>query len=169
MTIAEIAALDVKSIVDPSGCVLALWVPSTLLSDGLQVMKSWGFALKSTVIWVKSKKKILNVDDILAFGMGRLFRQTHEIALIGTAGKSVYSRLKNRSQRSVIIAPNQGHSIKPNDLHESFDMMFPDAAKCELFARRQYPNWTCLGNEIDGKDIRVAISDLNGCGQITTT
>lgn len=29
---------------------------------------------------------------------------------------------------------------------------------CRHFARRPYAGWTCLGNEIDGLDIREAIS-----------
>src|SRR3990167_5190138 len=56
MTPAQIALLPVKSIVDPAGCVLALWVPGSMLEDGLNVMKAWGFSLKQTWIWVKLKK-----------------------------------------------------------------------------------------------------------------
>jgi hypothetical protein len=29
-----------------------------------------------------------------------------------------------------------------------------------MFARRIRPDWTCLGNEIDGDDIRVALAKL---------
>jgi hypothetical protein len=30
----------------------------------------------------------------------------------------------------------------------------------ELFARRQRPGWVCVGDEIDGKDIRVALEEV---------
>lgn len=159
MSPGQVAALDVPSLVNPNGCVLALWVPSALLMDGLMVMQAWGFSLKQTVVWIKTKKRIKDPNNALAFGMGRLFRNTHEIALIGTVGK-VYGNLENHSQRTVIMAPNLGHSVKPEALQDSIEMMFPNANKLELFARRVRPNWGCVGNNIDGKDIVIALQDL---------
>jgi len=170
MSLSEICSIPVSIVANPQGCVLALWVPSTLLPNGLQVMEAWGFKLKQTFIWVKTKKPkfmkeepvtYADTNDALAFGMGRLFRQVHELALIGTSGKSVYPLLDDHSQRSVIMAPNLGHSQKPKELQDRLDVMFPNANKLEMFARRQRPSWTCEGNEIDGKDIRVAIQDLS--------
>jgi N6-adenosine-specific RNA methylase IME4 len=162
MSVAEIAALDVASLADPLGCVLALWVPSSLLLDGLTVMRACGFVPKGNVVWVKTKKRVVDLHDQLAFGMGRLFRQTHEIALVGTSGKSVYPLLKDHSQRSVILAPSMGHSRKPDELQESLELMFPgpDVKRLEMFARRVRPGWTCIGDAIDGKDIRDAIQEL---------
>lgn len=163
MTVDEICSIPVPQVADPAGCVLALWVPSTLLVDGLRVMNAWGFTLKQTIIWVKTKKKPLvgaDPNDVLAFGMGRLFRQCHELALVGTSGKSVYPLLEDHSQRSVILAPNMGHSKKPEELQDRFDTMFPEAERLEMFARRARPSWICAGNEIDGKDIRDAVHEL---------
>jgi N6-adenosine-specific RNA methylase IME4 len=160
MSVAEIAALDVASLADPVGCALVLWVPSSLLVDGLTVMKAWSFKPKGTVVWVKTKKRVVDINDQLAFGMGRLLRQTHEIALVGTSGKSVYPLMKDHSQRSVIMAPSMGHSQKPDELQYRFERMFPEAMHLELFARRVLPGWTCVGDAIDGKDIRAAIQEL---------
>lgn len=151
MSTSDIAALPVDKI-GPRG-VLALWVPSSMLVDGLTVMNAWGYDLKQTYVWVKTTSKGL------AMGMGRLFRNCHEIALIGTKGR-VYGDLANRGQRSVELGVNRGHSIKPYGLHDSLAAMFPNAQKIELFARRPYPGWTCLGNEIDGRDLRESIKDL---------
>jgi N6-adenosine-specific RNA methylase IME4 len=53
----DLINLDIKSIVDPDWCVLALWVPSSLLQTGLDVMKSWGFEQKQSYVWVKTKKE----------------------------------------------------------------------------------------------------------------
>lgn len=163
MTPQQVAALPVKDLVDPAGCVLALWVPGSMLEDGLMVMKAWGFKLKQIFVWVKLKKDYTKEKDwnnSTRVGMGRLFRQSHEIALICTAGKSVYKRLKNKGQRSVMFDLNLGHSIKPALLHKRLDLMFPDSDKVELFARRPMPGWTVLGDGIDGKDIDVAIQEL---------
>jgi N6-adenosine-specific RNA methylase IME4 len=166
MTISDIKGLAVKDVCNPSGAVLCLWVPGSLLKEGLAVLEAWGFQHKQTYVWVKTKKHVSKQYDyekpnnMLAFGMGRLFRQTHEIALIGISNTKVYKKLKNRSQRSVCLAPNLKHSSKPDDLQNALERMFPRSKKLEMFARRVKPGWTCLGNEIDGKDIRVALSEL---------
>ncbi len=35
---------------------LYLWVPNALLTEGLQVMKAWGFMYKSNLVWFKVRK-----------------------------------------------------------------------------------------------------------------
>lgn len=204
MTISDIKKLPIKDFADPNGCLLALWVPSSLLQDGLDTMKAWGFNQKQTYVWVKTKKESLtslipslvttainladdlkqgvwrskaknatvkkaiketakkfSLQDMLAFGMGRLFRQTHEICLIGTSNNKIYKILDNKSQRSVSLAENLKHSAKPEHLQNSLDQMFPNTPKMELFARRHRPNWVCLGNEIcNGEDIRDSLAKL---------
>lgn len=195
MTTSKIAEMPVQASCHPDGAVLCLWVPGSLLQEGLDVMKAWGFNHKQTYVWVKTKKDVyknlirsalslassaksggipknrmgkavnlvmkeFDMNDTLAFGMGRTFRQTHEICLIGTRGK-IYKQLKNKSQRSVSFAENLRHSSKPDHLQKSLETMFPKARKLELFARRIRPGWTCLGNEIcNGEDIYVSLSKL---------
>lgn len=208
MTMQQIKAMPVQGYCNPDGAVLCLWVPSSLLQDGLDTMKAWGFEHKQTYIWVKTKvDPLLEVRDILfkfwrnsmrplnkftpkafkkaaqtstevldiinfvkgkefmqkmlSFGMGRLFRQTHEICLIGTNNSKIYKQLENKSQRSVCFAENLRHSAKPECLQDSLEIMFPKARKLELFARRIRPGWTCLGNEVcNGEDIYVSLSKL---------
>ena len=202
MTISDIKQLDVRSVCAPTGAVLCLWVPGSLLQEGLDTMKAWGFKHKQTYVWAKVKKeplqdlrkslvksskaafrlvkdlnlskqevkdfilaitertKLIKLDETLAFGMGRLFRQTHEICLVGISNNRVYKKLRNRSQRSVSFGENLKHSSKPEHLQNSLEIMFPKGHKLEMFARRVRPGWTCLGNEIDGKDIRDALADL---------
>src|SRR5579885_1922930 len=193
----ELKLLPVKNVADSNGCILVLWVPSSLLEDGLEVMKAWGFTQKQTYIWVKNKKEPFNdffdsikklpilkqktiskqtiletfkevkkeyslqLNNFLQFGMGRLFRASHEIALIGTNNNGIYKLLENRSQRSVCFFPNLKHSAKPEHLQNSLEIMFPTANYMEMFARRVRPNWLCLGNEIGSKeDIRVSLNNL---------
>jgi N6-adenosine-specific RNA methylase IME4 len=193
----DIINLPVKEI-SADNSVLALWVPSSLLQEGLDTMKNWGFKQTQTHIWVKIKnnpfehfiklfmsllKKIniftLNKEDIanivnefenfdydqlLAFGMGRLFRQTHEICLLGVRGK-IYDSLKNKSQRSVHFDTNKKHSAKPEILQDRLELMFPNAVnKIELFARRTRNGWFCAGNQCPGtidEDIRDTIGRLS--------
>ena len=188
LTTEDIKKLEVEEIA-ATDSVLALWVPSSLIQDGLDTMKAWGFIQKQTFVWVKTKKSPLGellksvkrlirtnvgIDDIpgtidsfdingiLSFYMGRLFRQTHEIALIGVRGK-VYGNLQNKSQRSVLLDTNLKHSAKPEGLQDRLDMMFPQAKKLEMFARRERLGWACVGLECPttpGEDIRDSIELL---------
>ncbi len=163
LSVEDIVNIDVQSIVGDWG-VLALWVPSSMLSDGLRTMTSWGFRQTTTYVWGKTTK-----SGKIEFGMGRMFRGSHEIALIGTCGKP-YANLQNKSQRSLIVdedlpsdfelALTEMHSKKPQNLHNSFNLMFPDAKKLELFARRHTEGWTCTGNELDGLDVRESLAKL---------
>ena len=196
MSISDLKQLPVKLIADPEGAILCLWVPGSMLQDGLDLMKTYGFTCKQNFVWVKTRKNDnvkklfykaakgvyedlknqvpklevfnkfkVNLGNVLGFGMGRLFRQTHEICLIGTNSNKIYQRLQNKSQRSVCFADNLKHSAKPEALQDSLDLMFPNANtnKIELFSRRQRKGWICIGNEAPGsvgEDIRDSLDKL---------
>lgn len=177
--------LKIPKIVDPNGCVLVLWILGSMLEDGLRVMKAWGFKQKQILVWIKTKDKPLknlkktlrkskNIDndvdsfdlsESLAFGMGRLFRQTHEVALIGINSTKIYKELKNKSQRSVVVHQHTKHSQKPESIQDSLDLMFPNPKlkKLEIFARRQRKGWVCVGNEsamTPNEDVTVSLEKL---------
>ena len=174
MTINQISALKINDLADLNGAILALWVPSSLIEGGLFIMKSWGFNFKQSFIWVKTKKNssIKQAselsDNILSFGMGRLFRQTHEICLIGINNNKIYKKLKNKSRRSVCFAQNIRHSKKPESLQDKLELMFngDDINYLELFARREREKWICLGNEISKEDINISIEKLINNGNL---
>lgn len=63
-----------------------------------------------------------------------------------------------RMLNQVIRAPRGVHSAKPEEAFHRIEAMFPNAVKCELFARKRRPGWICIGNEIDGLDVRAALS-----------
>jgi N6-adenosine-specific RNA methylase IME4 len=103
-----------------------------------------------------------SLDNILGFGMGHLFRQTHEIALVGVRGK-IYNHLNNKSQRSVHFFPTTKHSTKPEVLQDMLDNMFPTGDRLEMFARRDRKGWTCVGLECPstmGIDIIDSLNQL---------
>jgi N6-adenosine-specific RNA methylase IME4 len=100
-------------------------------------------------------------DWLLSFGMGRLFRQSHEICFIGINNTKIYSKLENKSQRSVCFEENKGHSIKPDYLQGSLETMFPQAKRLEMFARRQHQGWTVIGHDVsNGEDIFQSLNTL---------
>lgn len=190
MTNKDILELKINEISEEDA-ILALWVPSSLLTFGLECMKKWGFRHTQTVNWIKTKKdpfqdlkkqlfsksknKLVSLADVdeclqnfdfdtmLAFGMGRIFRNVHEVVLIGVRGK-IYSFLKNKSQRTVFFDVNIKHSQKPEILQNRLDLMFPDPnlKRLEIFGRRLRDGWKVLGNESpsDGLDIRESLEKL---------
>ncbi len=104
----------------------------------------------------------VDMNTILSFNMGRLFRQTHEICLLGVKGK-VYSKLENKSQRSVCFDTPKKHSTKTEILQDRLDIMFPKGVKLEMFGRRERSGWTVVGNECPsslGEDIFDSIKRL---------
>jgi N6-adenosine-specific RNA methylase IME4 len=48
----------------------------------------------------------------------------------------------------VVLAPRGAHSEKPAEVTARIARMYPDASKCELFARAERPGWTCVGDEL---------------------
>jgi N6-adenosine-specific RNA methylase IME4 len=55
LTDQDLVGLDVKSL-SANDAVLVLWVPSSKLQLGLDIMKEWGFRQTQTFVWVKIKK-----------------------------------------------------------------------------------------------------------------
>lgn len=155
---------------------LLLWVPGSLIKSGIKVAEAWGFKVCGVYPWVKTAKfprksprtgkfnfEITKPEDVpLAFGMGHTWRHCSEIALDCRKG-GIVSLCENKSQRAACLAPNLKHSAKPEAPQDSLEIMFPESSghrHLELFARRERPGWVCLGNEIDGLDIREALDRL---------
>lgn len=143
----------------------------SFLKKNFKDIKDKSEFLTSAFKFLENYNIIDNIDfnDNLSMFMGRLFRQTHEIALIGKRGKP-YASLDNKSQRSVIMETNLKHSAKPEGLQDRLDLMFPTFKnKLELFARRQREGYYCIGNESPmtlGEDIRVSIQKLKNTPRV---
>lgn len=120
---------------------LFLWRVASMQSEALFVVATWGFTLKSEIVWVKMSRE---GSTKLHFGMGRQVRNSHETCLIGVKGKP--ERL-SRSVRSVLFAPYERHSQKPESFYDLVEQLSP-RPYLELFARRQRKGWTCLGYEL---------------------
>jgi N6-adenosine-specific RNA methylase IME4 len=115
--------------------VIFMWATSPMLEDALQVMKSWGFGYKSSMVWVKDR-----------MGTGYWFRNQHELLLIGTRG-NVIAPAPGSQFPSVITAPVGKHSQKPEEFYRVVENYFPTVSKIELFARNGRENWYSYGNE----------------------
>jgi N6-adenosine-specific RNA methylase IME4 len=137
-------------------CWLFLWRPATHAREALDVARAWGFdAAPSELIW----RKTTNDGKGLRIGMGRAFRNAHETCLIFKRGKPERLSL---ALPSVFDAPRTEHSAKPAAFYGIVDRFAPGPT-VELFARRQWPHWTCLGDEMpapgEGQSVPVLAQD----------
>jgi N6-adenosine-specific RNA methylase IME4 len=54
MKLEDICGLPVPGIATRD-CGLLLWIPPTLLPDGLYAMRRWGFSYKQMLTWIKHR------------------------------------------------------------------------------------------------------------------
>jgi N6-adenosine-specific RNA methylase IME4 len=122
-------------------CILFLWATAPMMPQALEVMRSWGFQYKTQVAWVKHR-----------LGTGYWFRNRHELLLVGTRG-SVPAPSPGRQWPSVIVAPAERHSQKPEEAAVMIECMFPRLPKIEL-NRRGAPRdgWDAWGFEADQEE-----------------
>ena len=119
MTFGEIEALPVAGISEEIAH-LYLWVPNALLPEGLAVMRAWGFAYKSNLVWHKIRKD--GGSD--GRGVGFYFRNVTEIILFGVRGKNARTLAPGRSQVNVIQTRKREHSRKPDEQSRHHRSMF---------------------------------------------
>lgn len=164
MGIKEIMALDLNSIA-AKDCMLFLWVTNPMKPFAWKCLEAWGFDYKTTgFTWAKrtkgNKRKPVPVNQRgWHMGNGYYTRQnTEEVWIAVRKGGKGWRVSKN--VRQLVDEPVGPHSQKPDCVAERIVQLCGDLPRCELFARRENPGWHCVGNEIDGQDIRTAIAQI---------
>ena len=66
----------------------------------------------------------------------------------------------SKAVHCIVDTPVEEHSRKPNIVRKKIVELAGDLPRAELFARQEYPGWVCVGNEIDGMDIRDSLQML---------
>lgn len=141
MTVPEICRLPVAEAADEKSH-LYLWVPNALLPEGLEVMRAWGFAYKTNIIWEKVRKD--GMPD--GRGVGFYFRNVTEILLFGIRGEKNRTLDPGRSQVNLIRAIKREHSRKPDEFISLIERCSP-APFLEMFARGSRRDWDMWGNQ----------------------
>jgi len=162
MTVQDICNLQLPPIANDAH--LFMWRVSSMQQEALDVVKAWGFTVKSELVWLKRTK-----NGKEHFGMGRHVRLSHEVCLIATRGRG--AGVLNRSQRSIFSTQfdEDGggefegrvgrHSRKPDEFYEIVEGLFaPDVSRLELFAREERLGWTTIGNDVPGASVTLAVS-----------
>lgn len=166
MTWEDLGALDITSVAAPD-CVLFLWLCQPLLIETLEMARSWGFSYKTKAYcWLK-----LRGPSTFHVGMGYWTRANTEDVLLFTRGKprrisKDVAQIVATAEPEAVFAPLTRHSQKPEAVQDKIERLCA-GPYLELFARRERPGWRCLGNEIDGKDIREALWEEANAEQAT--
>jgi len=142
MTLEGIKSIPVASCV-AANAHLYLWVPNSLLPDGLDVMEAWGFRYVSNLVWSKRRKD--GGPD--GRGVGFYFRNVTELILFGVRGR-MRTLSPGRRQVNVIETRKREHSRKPDEQYDLIEACSP-GPHLELFARHPRPGWTVWGEESD--------------------
>jgi N6-adenosine-specific RNA methylase IME4/ParB-like chromosome segregation protein Spo0J len=152
-TIEKIMRLDVASIAAQDS-VLFMWVTVPFLDRGIDVLRKWGFTYISSVAWVKDKT-----------GTGYWFRGEHEVLLVGKQGRPPAPAPGDNSA-SVLEAPVGEHSVKPVEVAEMIERLYPSVPKIELYCRGDpRPGWRGWGNECTDAD-QLVLSDDDWGGPV---
>ena len=141
MDLAAICALPVAELSLPTSH-LYLWVPNALLPEGLQVVRAWGFAYKSNIVWHKLRKD--GGSD--GRGVGFYFRNVTEIVLFGVRGKNARTLEPGRRQVNYVGTRKREHSRKPDELYSIIEACSP-GPRLEMFARGVRSGWTGWGDQ----------------------
>lgn len=159
MTIEELMNLPVSSVMEDNAHIY-LWSTSSHIHEALHLMEQWGFVYKTIIPWIKLTK-----TGKIHFGMGHYYRGAHEICLFGVRGK--LNTMTNNT-RNVLLARSysrEKHSSKPVEMYHLIESNSPDP-HLELFSRNNRPGWVMLGDKIDGKDIRVSLSEIDNLMEV---
>jgi N6-adenosine-specific RNA methylase IME4 len=139
MPIEDICSLlDDMSIKIADNAVLFMWVTNPFLVKALEVVEAWGFEYKTNIVWVKTK--------LVKPGAGHYIRGRHELLYICTRG--IMTPLVDVSPPigSVLTAPIQEHSRKPDEVYSIIERLYPNCNYLELFARRPRDGWGNYGD-----------------------
>lgn len=153
LTDEEIYRLPVGDIA-ADNCILFLWVTGPKLPEALTAIRSWGFDYRTVgFVWAKQNRK----SPTWFFGLGFWTRGSTEACLLAVKGKP---RRISASVSQLVVSPLEEHSKKPDIVRDRIVELIGDLPRAELFARRKYPGWICVGDEVDGLDIRDSIARL---------
>lgn len=131
-------------------CHLFLWVTDPRLDFGIELLKAWGFAYCTRwITWVKTTKDAAfifpHLGNGLIYGPGGYKASNPEMVLLGRRGKRIPQT--KAMTPSILFAPRQEHSRKPDEVQEQIDLLYPAERKIELFSRRYRHGWTAWGNQ----------------------
>ncbi len=159
MTKADICALPVAGVA-MKDAILIMWTTWPHLADGTaqEVIRAWDFVPVTGGSWIKMYRAAAP-----RLGTGYHQRSCSEPYIIAKRGKGACPA-PGKQFLDVMFHPTGPHSAKPDEQYERAELYPPPYL--EMFARPDgllFPpreNWTRIGNEMDGLDIKDALRIL---------
>ena len=142
MSLPELERLSLGRLGKPASHIY-LWCPNALLAEGLHLLKAWGFAYKTNLIWYKVRKD--GGPD--GRGVGFYFRNVTEMVLFGVKG-NLRTLAPGRRQTNIIVHRKREHSRKPPSIYRIIEDCSPGPF-LELFARERRSGWKQWGDQLD--------------------
>jgi N6-adenosine-specific RNA methylase IME4 len=124
MPLHDLAALPVNDLAAEQAH-LHLWAPSAYLFDAKAVLEAWGFACRSTFVWVNPQP-----------GEGTYWRESHTLLLLGVRGRAPF----REAMRSWVEVSAESGGSKPHVIREMIERVSP-APYLELFGEQAVPGW----------------------------
>lgn len=123
-------------------CILFMWATFPNIELALKLMKVWGFKYKTQAFtWIKINKN----KGTPFYGIGAYSRSNTEVCLLGIKGKP---KVINKNLSSVVLAPREAHSKKPDIVRDNIVTMMGDVPRIELFARQWPKGWSIWGRGV---------------------
>lgn len=132
----ELKLLKVQDLA-ANDCLLFMWTTGPKLDVAFDVGFGWGFKY-ATVGFVWDKRRV---------NAGYYTMSQCEFCLIFKRGRIPKPR-GARNVRQFASIDRGSHSVKPAEVRDRIDEMFPHHSKIELFARQRFPGWDAWGNEV---------------------
>ena len=144
MAIEKIQALPISELC-PKG-VLWLWTTNNHMPEACQLLRYWGFTLKTILTW----EKTTNDGSRPRIGTGHWLRNCTEHCLLATRGKvSSFTHQKLlTNQPTILHAPRREHSRKPEEFYSLVNHLCP-GKKLDMFSRCDRPGWDSWGDQIN--------------------
>ena len=118
-------------------CLMFMWVTSPHLAQGIELGIHWGFEYKTVAfIW-----------DKMAHNPGKYTLSYCELCLVFKRGRIPDPR-GTRNEKQLIRVPRGAHSVKPSEIRDAIERMFPTQDRIELFARQKAKNWDVWGLDV---------------------
>lgn len=147
MSLDEIKAMPVRSVLAKDGGRVFLWITAPLLHRIPEIAKAWGLRYSTALPWIKlwpGEGGLVVCSSSFARGTGFEVQGNAEYVAILKAGRP--ESIKGRPFPGLLMAPRRAHSRKPPDLQDEIERRL-SGPFLEVFARASRPGWDAAGNE----------------------
>jgi N6-adenosine-specific RNA methylase IME4 len=133
----ELMKLPVQEIAK-NNCLLFMWTSNPHLAQAIELGKAWGFEYRTVAfVW-----------DKMSHNPGQYTLSNCELCLLFKRGKIPRPR-GARNVQQLVRSPRRAHSVKPLEVIQGIEKMFPSQERIELFARKKIKGWSAWGLDLE--------------------